>query len=134
VNSLTFAHTGGDGVHYGLLATSEGFVEDSPIVMSVPMNGDEPNAIVGANLLEFLALGCRAGYDILEQLAYQRAEALQLLSATADAEFLSPDQVGVLSKLRSTFELKPWRDLGVKLDALSSQFLADVRVMREDAV
>ena len=70
-NSLTFAITGGDGVHYGLMAINGEFTDLSPVVMTVPMC-DTPNKIVGANLKEFLALGCRYGYFALEQLVYRK--------------------------------------------------------------
>ncbi len=35
-NSITFATTGGDGVHYGLLDIGSGFNDESPVVMTVP--------------------------------------------------------------------------------------------------
>jgi hypothetical protein len=57
-NSLTFASTGGDSVHYSVL-TDAG--RPGPVVMTVPMNPDRPNVVVGADLRDFLALGCHSG-------------------------------------------------------------------------
>lgn len=37
--------------------------------MTVPVQLDAPNHVVGVSLREFLALGCRTGYLHLEQLA-----------------------------------------------------------------
>jgi hypothetical protein len=70
VNSTTFASTGGDGVHFGLLHGTTAASPTAPVVMTAPTQLDAPNHVVGASLREFLALGCRTGYVHLEQLAY----------------------------------------------------------------
>jgi len=69
INSITFATTGGDGVHYGWLDIPGRPVDDAPIVMTVPM-GETPNLIVGRDMREFLSLGCRFGYFALEGLVH----------------------------------------------------------------
>ena len=61
VNSITFATTGGDGTHFGWLDIRGLAPDFAPIVMSVPMS-DSPNLLVGANMREFLSLGCKFGY------------------------------------------------------------------------
>src|SRR5512133_3142334 len=68
-NSLTFASTGGDGVHYGFLRVS-GVAPDSwPVVMTVPM-ADTHNLVVSADLKEFLGLGYNVRWFSLEGLVY----------------------------------------------------------------
>lgn len=73
VNSQSFAHTGGDGVHFGLIDLGVGISEDSPVVMTVPMAANPKNVILGENLFDFLCLGCESGYFMLEQLSYDWA-------------------------------------------------------------
>jgi hypothetical protein len=71
-NSLSFASTGGDDVHFGLVAVNGKFGDASPVVMTVPMAGDNPeelNFIVGETLRDFLCLGCERGFFDLEKLA-----------------------------------------------------------------
>ena len=72
-NALTFARTGGDGVHYSYLAMSglpEGIV---PIVMTMPAVAR--NFVVAESFDEFLGVGYRVGWFALEQIAYQATEA-----------------------------------------------------------
>lgn len=89
-NSLTFASTGGDGVHFGVLVDSAGVVPDvAPIVMTVPMMFDRPNVIVGGSFHEFLRLGATCGYFCLEDLAYHPERAGGLLSRESDSEELT---------------------------------------------
>lgn len=82
-NSLRFAETGGDGVHFSLVQVNGGVGEDSPVVMTVPQNFGEKidaNIIVGSSLLDFLRFGLRRGYFAMEQLAYQRDLTLHVYS------------------------------------------------------
>jgi hypothetical protein len=107
-NVLRFAETGGD-VQFGLLLLDGTLSEDSPVIMTAPMAiGDETNFVVGENLGDFLALGCRRGYFILEQLAYRPD---WLLSELADEEYgagMSDDQKELLGSLSVAFGLKSW--------------------------
>lgn len=119
LNALTFARTGGDGTHYSLLSLPRVSRVEQPIVMTVPMS-DEPNVVVGANLRDFLALGCRFGYFALEQLVYDRRETIALLKLREfDAE-RSPSEIRMLKRLAKTFDLRPWSD--------PKRHLADLRV------
>lgn len=72
LNTITFAGTGGDGVHYGILLLSETI---QPVVMTIPMNSGNDigvyNWILAENLDEFLGLGYYNGWFFLEQIAYQ---------------------------------------------------------------
>jgi hypothetical protein len=79
LNTLTFATTGGDGVHYGLLQLP-GFSNDElPVVMTVPM-ASQYNTLVAESLQEFLGLGYFVGWFSLEQLAYDASEAVSYFS------------------------------------------------------
>lgn len=92
LNTLTFAGTGGDGVHYGILPIDESI---QPVIMTVPMNfGYTPEAynwILGENLDEFLALGYYSGWFFLEQLCYQKERILNYYSTN---NFEVDDQSG----------------------------------------
>ncbi len=103
--ALTFAWTGGDGVHFSLLG------EDGPVVMTVPMNWDRANVVVGANLREFLALGLGSGYFILEQLSYSPEETLaELADGTYTPDLSDADRMA-LGMLREAFALREWPDI-----------------------
>ena len=56
-NSLSFASTGGDGVHFNFLRQADQPPISWPVVMTVPMSFDRPNLVVGSDLRDFLALG-----------------------------------------------------------------------------
>lgn len=129
-NSLTFATTGGDGVHYGLLSINSEFTDLSPVVMTVPMC-DTPNTIVGANLKEFLALGCRYGYFALEQLVYDKDATLKELElARFDPEYAQHER-DLLQRISSTFNLKPWQNPAERLQQLQARFAPEVQLPPE---
>lgn len=91
VNSVTFASTGGDGVHFGLLQGLSTTSRDGPVVMTVPMAAldhvRDANHVVAESIREFLGLGCVRGWCELEQLAYRSEYALKLHSrAVAPSE------------------------------------------------
>lgn len=97
--ALTFAGTGGDGVHFSAVGVAGGTI----VVMTVPMMFDVPNVVVGRDLEDFLALGCRYGYFGLEGLAYR-------LEATADeiVRADAPAPAAELALLTEHFALQPW--------------------------
>lgn len=129
-NSLTFATTGGGGTHYGLLATNGELTDLSPVVMTVPMS-DTPNTIVGANLKEFLALGCRYGYFALEQLVYDEDATLKELElARFDPEYEQHER-DLLQRISSTFNLKPWQSPTEHLQQLQIRFAPEVQLLPE---
>lgn len=123
-NALTFAITGGDGVHYSLLAIGDEFTDFSPVVMTVPCC-DTPNVVVGANLREFLALGCRYGYFGLEQLVYDRRGTLEELRLARFSPDSGPDERNLLRSLSSTFRLSPWSRPSQRLDELQTLFSSE---------
>ena len=84
VNSLAFATTGGDGVHFSLMHLEGELGDLSPVVMTVPMNFGQENLIVGSDMKEFLCLGCRVGYFFLEQLTYHKSKTIFWLDNPAE--------------------------------------------------
>lgn len=120
-NALSFATTGGDGVHYSLLVVDGAVTDFSPVVMTVPMC-DTPNVVVGANLKEFLALGCRFGYFSLEQLIYHPERTIETLSV----QRFDPETGGVeralLKKISAHFNVTPWTEPRRRLKELASQY------------
>ncbi|MGC4940608.1 hypothetical protein [Kribbella sp. DT2] len=99
-NAITFASTGGDGIHFCALFGPP----DAPtttIVLCVPL-ADEPNHVVGTSLPEFLALGCLTGYH-LDDLAYLGPNALP--DGPENPE--EPERVFLLNALTEEFGLSP---------------------------
>jgi len=129
-NSITFASTGGDGVHYGILDIGSGFTDSSPIVMTVPMC-DTPNTIVGESLLDFLALGCRQGYFTLEQLIYQRDRQLAALDSQDFDTNATKEEHRMLESISQRFGLVPWSDHENKLEALRNSLFHHVDAKNE---
>ncbi len=78
-NALTFASTGGDGVHYSYLDDSSQTDGQTPIVMTLPC-ADQNNVIIAENFREFFALGYYVGWFALEQLVYQPQDAIEYFS------------------------------------------------------
>jgi hypothetical protein len=115
--AITFASTGTDGGHFSAL-------DGGVIVMTVPMQWADPNHVLGESLGEFLALGCRAGYAGLEQLAYQRAKTTEVL------QYNPPRDDSSLDGIIATFSLRPWPDVAGRLDELATTHLGRVRERR----
>ena len=114
-NTVTFACTGGDDVHFGLLRRSGMFGDDSPVVMTVPMAGDsalDANFIVGATLHEFLCIGCTHGYFRLETLAYD------WFKEFLDELKTDPEDPEAYAAFRDRFDLKPWQNVEGRLAEL----------------
>ena len=121
LNSVAFATTGGDGVHYNFLCLDDEVTEDAPIVMTVPCAWDDKaNVIVGENLYEFLCLGCQIGYFSLEQLVYQPEETLPALQ---NPQPVSERDEHLLALLRNELSLRPWQNVEKRLEELNSKYL-----------
>ncbi|MBM0124561.1 hypothetical protein [Pimelobacter simplex] len=112
IGAVTFASTGGDGVHFSAWVGPAGPV----IVMTVPMNVARPNIAVGLGLSDFLALGCMSGYFGLEQLAYSYATTAEWLGNPAAP--LDATASKQLALLRDRFALEPWSDPVTRLNEL----------------
>ncbi|MEM6821152.1 MAG: hypothetical protein AAF558_04265 [Verrucomicrobiota bacterium] len=116
-NSLTFATTGGDGVHFGFVTEEGTFGVDSAIVMTVPMNFGNGNVIVGASLKEFIELGIYFGYFDLEQLSYDfETTSMEIDEAKERKRSIE------LDALSAEFDLKPWKNARSRLDELREQY------------
>ena len=126
-NSIAFASTGGDDVHFSLVRHGKNLGDNSPVVMTVPVGGDDVraiNLILGSNLHEFLCLGCVHGYFELEQLFYDPAVTIAQLSSPEpnDGDAKAAETLGVY---RRELGLKPWKDIGTRLQELDDQFKRD---------
>ena len=119
-NVKTFASTGCDGVHYSFLELSSS--PESPVVMTVPANSENSNVIVGENLYDFLCLGSKASYILLENLSGEYEE-LDFLKSKDYAEFLSDEQIYLLDVLSEEFSLHPWSVLEERISYLRSKYL-----------
>ena len=135
INSLTFAQTGGDGVHFSLVSSQGEISDSSPVVMTVPMNFGIENLIVGENLIEFFCLGERVGYFCLEQLTYNHNK-LRTIEWIEHPEIYieevySEDSLESLHQkeqllgiLRETFGLKSWYKTKSRLEELQNKYMS----------
>jgi hypothetical protein len=143
VNSTTCTSTGGDGVHFGLLHATTAASPTAPVVMTVPMQFDAPNHVVGASLREFLALGCRTGYVQLEELSSRWEQGrLEVVSRLETGHWdvgwegwdgleaaIAP--VELLAALTQEFDLAPWANVEQRLAELQARYLPVVQLRQE---
>ncbi|KQT42489.1 MULTISPECIES: hypothetical protein [unclassified Methylophilus] len=129
-DQLPFAITGVDGVYFSLLGKLDEFNENSPVVMTIPNSGDDnPNVIVGENLIDFLSLGCKTGYHRLDDIVFNYNKFLkELESKEYDTDF-EDEEIDLLIKLINKFQLKPWSNYAQKLKSLQTDY-ADLLVLR----
>lgn len=83
-NSVAFASTGSDGVHFSFVVLDDEVSENSPVIVTVPAYSGEPdvaNFVVADNLRNFLRFGLHRGYFALEELAYHRDLTLEVYSS-----------------------------------------------------
>lgn len=120
-NAVTFATTGGDGVHYSWLVHPDIGLDFSPVVMTVPMC-DTPNLVVGANVREFLCLGCRFGFSALEQLIYQPQRTLDELASKSVPGDATVEERRLLRTITDVFDLQPWGAPKQRLAELEGRF------------
>lgn len=76
-NCRTFARTGGEGVHFALMARANRIDDRSPVVVCIPLLAGQCY-FLGENLFDFLCLGKDCGYFRLEYLGYDLAQMLDL--------------------------------------------------------
>lgn len=123
-NTMAFAHTGGDDVHFSLVEHGGTLGDLSPVVMTVPMAGDDPetlNVVLGGTLHEFLCLGCVHGFTFLEQLSYDRDGTVARLASLENLESDAED-LALLRSFRKEFKLTRWKEIDLRLHALDKQF------------
>jgi hypothetical protein len=130
--SVLIASAGVEGVHFSALLPDRHGA--APIVMTAPLVFDRPTTVVGADLREFLALGCTSCYCCLEQLAHDidgdwgRAAAIRRAgSARPEGTSHDPALVGALSR---EFSLRPWPDVAGRLAELDREHMHRVRPAR----
>ena len=121
-NCIPFAYTGGDGVHFSFADIGDGITKSSPIVMTVPMQFERPNLVVGCHLRDFLALGLRVGYFVLEGLQYNREKWVRLLEDTTYRPVTNVMELGTLQAINRTFDIVPWTNPEQHLQKLEEQF------------
>ncbi len=136
-NSLAFAWTGGDGVHFSFLVQDGRITEQSPIVITCPSAIDVHNLIGGESLLDFLCLGYHRGYFALQTAPCERffeAYAADHWPLTEDLDrhpdwdyaegyFVNEQQRPVLDFLIQELNLSPWCDLQARFQCLQERYL-----------
>ncbi|SHJ52790.1 hypothetical protein SAMN02745146_3357 [Hymenobacter daecheongensis DSM 21074] len=122
-NTLSFARTGGDGVHFSLLDARDE-TADGPVVMTVPMA--EANLVVAETLSEFLGIGCQTGWFELEQLAYD-APATLAYYAAAPAPVSAQGQA-FLDVVRTELRVAPVALTAERLADLEQRFGPQLQV------
>jgi hypothetical protein len=146
LDSVIFGYTGGDSVHFCALTTDGLSSSQWPVVMVVPFCFDEARLAVGATLHEFLCLGAVGGYSPLEQLVYDRQNALSYLfdrGRYLDWCYPSPEaqqdwagDIGeseeTIARLTQRFGLVPWSTPAHRLAELQDLYGSRIRVGRAD--
>lgn len=122
-NSLAFAFPDTRGNHFSLVTVDGRVDEGSPVVLTLPCGGDGPRQIiVGENLHDFLCLGSRGGYQLLDALAHT-TRYLRPQAGNGDAESETAQRTAqILSLLTAEFSLRPWKTVHQKLDRLYEQY------------
>ena len=129
-NTVTFATTGGDGVHFGFLTNNGEVKENSPIVMTLPC-ADTANIIVGSSFEEFLSLGCRGGYFELEQIEYQPQQQIPFLDSHQYPSEMEPNQISLLKSIEQEFNLAVWANHSARLAELKLKYLGSLKYSAE---
>ncbi len=130
-NCLTFASTGGDGVHFSFVVRDGKVTEKSPVVITVPVGFDHPNLIGGESLFDFLCLGYHRGYFALETAsadAFFQAYASSEWQPTENWHYavgygVDEQQRRLLNFLIAKLGLRPWKDLKRKFERLQKLYI-----------
>ena len=139
-NTLTFACTGGDGVHFSFLVRDAKITAESPIVITRPMEYGEPNVIGGESLFDFLCLGYFRGYFALEAMPSESAfAAFESADWQPKAEWEFALGLGVdankrklLDFLTTELGLSPWKDLKRKFADLQNRYMPLLEMPEEE--
>ena len=122
-NSLTFASTGGEGVHFGFLDKNK--PNESPIVMTVPMS-DTHNVIVAEDLKEFFSIGYYVGWFAMEQLVYDQEETIEYFSKP-DAE-TDENEIRFLELIRDKFQIQHRPLTAARLEELKAKYFDQIEI------
>jgi hypothetical protein len=122
-NSITFATTGGEGVHFGILTDHNHPKGPNPVVMTVPMMSK--NIILAENLDEFLGIGYYNGWFGLEQLVYDFDDTIAYYSSPDDN--LSKEETNFLELVREEFKIVYSPLTTRRLEELGTKYLNALR-------
>lgn len=131
VDSLPFAHTGGDGIHYALL-TDFGLVKDldeAPVIRVSPMDSDRVR-LIALNLHDFFSLHFFDELVLLNEYSSEEAylesvrkeEARDLNSEWFDHNRYKREKKKVLNEVQEVFDLAPITN--------PVQYLQEIRIGR----
>ena len=121
-NSVTFASIGVDGIHFSSLSDSHNFNPQSPVVLTVPMELETPNWIVGESLHDFLCLGCENGYAELANLAND-VDGTLMRYRNPETLWFDERVPAILKLLTDELSLVPWRNQRARFDDLQSRLM-----------
>ena len=118
-NVVTFASTGGDGVHYSYLKDFVSANGALPIIMTLP-SADENNVVIAESFEEFFNLGYYVGWYSLEQLVYQEEQAIGYF--TDPDEEHRDDAESRLEYMREALQMRPVPPQMARLAKLREQY------------
>jgi len=124
-NTLTFATTGGNGVHFGIIIGKNSNSTKGAIVMTVPM-AEINNIIVAEDLEEFFSIGYYVGWFVLEQLAYNLKDTIDYYSKP-DPEISAKEQV-FLEMIRSEIPIQHKPISETRLKELEQKYFGQLEI------
>ncbi|WP_145177990.1 hypothetical protein [Gimesia aquarii] len=74
MNAVVFACMGCDGVHYAILKIDGEIRDHSPVIQIGPMDFDEPYSLLAPTFIEYLAIGCGALTEKIEDVLKRERE------------------------------------------------------------
>ena len=130
VNALTFARTGGDGDHYGLIECGGEITESSPVVLT--WTGEGTHTIVGESLYDFLCFGLHGGYFSI--LPGHGDEPTVQTEGLSFYSHVTEQQAEILNLLCDELGLEPWPqpDRLARFKAMQEEYLPLVIVPDEE--
>jgi hypothetical protein len=137
------ATTGCGGLHFSFLDIRIVPLLEGPIALSRPANSDAPNIVAGKNLFEFLCLGSRCGYWLLEFVDDPMFDVNQSVSDILERDFKSWKHLDhakrhamhvqqMLDFLVARVGLAPWPDVNSRLDELHNCYFPLLEVSPSD--
>lgn len=124
-NVVTFASTGGDGVHYSYIKDFDSSNGTLPIVMTLPC-ADENNVVIAESFEEFFDLGYYVGWFSLEQLVYQEERAIDYFEKPD--EELRDYAESRLGFLREATRIRPVPPKMERLKKLNEQYFGLLQI------
>ncbi|WP_254513197.1 hypothetical protein [Anatilimnocola floriformis] len=137
-NTVAFASTGGDGVHFSFLVRDDRVGVNSPVVLTAPSNFGNENCILAENFRTFLRMGLRRGYFAMEQLSYSPTEALHVYgtpdwkpSSKSDHSkgyVLDDREVRVLQFVAKRLQLEPFSCTPEDFQAMQDRYMQVLKI------